>query len=91
MASGASNKLAGHVITSLLITENTVCIQDSFRPVFAVRPEEAPQHGIMMNAYSFDNRVRGRTSSVCFYLALWHFIVVIVIVLSDTFSLRSER
>lgn len=74
--SSASNKLAGHIITSLLITENTVCIQDSFRPVFAARHEEAPQHGMMMNACSFDNRVRGSTSCVRVYFALWHIAVV---------------
>lgn len=51
--SRASNKLAAQVIASLLITENTVCIEGSWRPVFAARHEEAPQDGIMMNASSF--------------------------------------
>lgn len=51
-------KLAGHSVTTLLIAENTVCIQDSFRPVMSV----APQHGVMMNIFPFNSRVRGSTS-----------------------------
>lgn len=46
-----------HTIASVLITENTVCIQDSLRPVFGARREEAPHHGLMMNARSFQHRV----------------------------------
>lgn len=54
MSSSASNKLPGHIITSLLITENTACVQDSDEPVFAARREEAPLLGIMINAQSAD-------------------------------------
>lgn len=68
---GPSNKLTTHVITSLLKTENSACIQDSFRSVFAARHEEAPLHEIMMNVLTFDNRVRARTN----WLTMQHFIV----------------
>ena len=77
MMSSASNKLAGHIITSLLITENTVCIQDNLRPVFAARHEEAPQHGIMMNAYSLMSMSALNSPAfvfvlVCFFGAVCH-------------------
>lgn len=72
MMSSANNKLDAHVIVSLLITENTVCIQDGFSCAFAARHEEVPQNEMMMNARSFDNRVRGLH---CVYLAPWPFLV----------------
>lgn len=57
-----------------VITVNTVCTRDSFRPVFAGRHEEAPQGCITMSAFSFDKTVRS-THPMRVYPAIPHFIV----------------
>lgn len=72
MVGSASNKLDGHIITSLLITENSVV----FRTVSDLQASQTRAGATAQdkNVLS-DNRVSDRTVVFCVCVYLWHFIV----------------